>query len=287
MFGIRSLGLAATVALIVCGSCDFASAAAVIDDTAGGTFSGSGGTASVVSITSYEVVGGIVGGGRPIGHIPNTSRTDADGRINTLTGTDDVINVMELNVDFTELQSSFSLTFGTFGTSFGVLVPDLVAGDTVEYLVVLNVTNSMTAINGSTASLNSLYLTIEDGGIGSSDGLSFKTNEDETGLIAGTRQTGNSGGHLQGGGAVSAKVLQFGGKNGGGGGIAQGETGTVLAGVLTVLPTYATGFGSFKLTFTSNPEPGTMILGGVGLLIGGVGGYRRRRKAKAQTEQAA
>jgi hypothetical protein len=95
----------------------------------------------------------------------------------------------------------------------------------------------------------------------------------------------NSEGHIYG--VLPDKTLRFGGLNGGGGGVVTGETITTAA-IFTIGSGYD-ATQSITFTFSSNPEPGTMILGGVGLLIGGAGGYRRRRKAKAknQEEQAA
>lgn len=276
MFGIRPFGLAIAAMLLVAGLCDSARASAVISDIQAN--SGTGGSVTVSSFTSAanaksQFVDSALG---------NITSLQA----NTSTGN---FNFIELTVTFTELFSDFSISISTLGSSFSFAE----VGETYEYLLIMNVVNDMTVINGSTASLNGIDLNVK-ANFGATTGVSWLVNN-----LSGTKTIGSAGGHLAGGstgtagtplhaGALTDTQLRFGGFQGGGGGITAADTNsTVLAAVLTLGSGYNDAVGVFDITFTSNPEPGTMILGGVGLLIGGVGGYRRRRKAKAQTEQAA
>ena len=280
MFGIRPFGLAIAAMLLVAGLCDSARASAVIGGVTAKA-GGSGGAVTGISFTSFSDA---------------KSRTvDAVGNITSLQASSGTYNVIEMTVTFTELFSDFSITVNTLGEILGLAEAD----EVYEYLLIMNVVNDMTPINGSTKSLNGIDLNIVDNSGGVTD-LSWLTNN-----FSGTKTIGDAGGHLAGNtsgvlappvplhaGALTDTQLRFGGFKGGGGGITAADTNsTVLAAVLTIGADYfdassGTVSGSFEISFTSNPEPGTMILGGVGLLIGGVGGYRRRRKAKAQTEQA-
>jgi hypothetical protein len=269
------------------------------------TNDGGGGSATLANFTALGTAKN-----RSVQDIGDTTRTNASGNIDSLQATfaEDVANVLELNVTFSDdLGDSFTVDISTFSHTFLATGPfgdqsgDLDNSDDVEYLVIMNVTNAMTPINGSTIDLLGFDVDLSQiSGKNSITGLSWLANN-----LSGTATAGSLGGHLAGGstgvggaapanaGAISATQLRFGGFNGGGGSIKVGETGTVLAGVLTIGAAYtdtsSATTDAFRMTFTSNPEPGTMILGGVGLLIGGAGGYRRRRKAKAknQEEQAA
>ncbi len=80
-------------------------------------------------------------------------------------------------------------------------------------------------------------------------------------------------------GIKTSSFLRIGGANGGGYWIPNGEDGMLF---FTITTPATTSFGSFALQFTANPEPGTMMLGGLAMsLMGGGYSLRRRRRKMA------
>ena len=74
----------------------------------------------------------------------------------------------------------------------------------------------------------------------------------------------------------SSNHLQYGGLNGGGGQLAKLGVTTVDAYLHVSKGTSHAGIGSITLTFTANPEPGTLLLGG--LALSGLACYQLRRR---------
>lgn len=80
-------------------------------------------------------------------------------------------------------------------------------------------------------------------------------------------------------------TIRFGGLNGGGTGqLTPGQSATTSFDFL-VTSTGAGGPTNQTLTFTANPEPGTMLLGGLALIPAGI--YVRRRRKQMTCEDAA
>lgn len=81
-------------------------------------------------------------------------------------------------------------------------------------------------------------------------------------------------------------TLQFGGLQGGGGELYNGQTGTFTFHI--DLKDYVGGSsGSFILSMVANPEPASLVLGGVAIaLAGGYRAARRRRKKLDETEES-
>ena len=82
--------------------------------------------------------------------------------------------------------------------------------------------------------------------------------------------------------------LRFGGLSGGGGGISFGTSAVLNFSIdIADLTTgAASGPGTLTLTFTANPEPTTMLLGGLALIPGGIALRRRRRNQQLVETEA-
>lgn len=86
-------------------------------------------------------------------------------------------------------------------------------------------------------------------------------------------------------GGVTGGILRYGGISGGGGGIPFGTSQTFLFGIDIVdLGGIGSNAGSLTLTFTANPEPGTLLLAGMALMPAGVVIRRRRRKSSVKPD---
>lgn len=179
---------------------------------------------------------------------------------------------ISIDVDFLKAGASFSLGFNATGDGT-ILVPD-----SKVYTVTLTTKNSITPPNMSLGfAMNGFDLTVSDAPgspIVVVDGLPSSPNptSDKFAAIAAGNPLAGVGG------------FRFGGFNGGGGEIYFGETATNTF-RLAVVSTAAGSNQNFTLNFVANPEPASLLLGGLAMVSGGFA-LRRRRKTVAESIEA-
>ncbi len=166
-----------------------------------------------------------------------------------------------------------------FNLTLGALAGGLsgTSSITSNYLVTINVKNSLTPANGGQDYLNGFDLVNS----GSPTGVSTAS------LDFDLAPTSNVFAVQYAGGANIPSGYRFGGLNGGGGAIY--NTGGGPGGVAQVTFGYVLvgrNAGSANLSFTANPEPATLLLGSLALIPAGMVARRRRKAAQELAEAA-
>ncbi|GEM_PF-1263658 len=167
-----------------------------------------------------------------------------------------------------------------FVVDFAVTTVDATGGPaiTIAHTIVVNVTNGLTYGNPAhSANLNGYDVVVTDTGAVGGAGIPGipLPNLGAFGFTYPTAPFTN----ITGG-------WRFGGLNGGGGTLAVGAmTTTSFALNTTTSGGFAAGFNdTVGLTFTANPEPTTMLLGGLALLPCGIAVRRRRQRLQQSVD---
>jgi len=185
---------------------------------------------------------------------------------------DNALKTISIDVDFLKAGVPFSLGFNATGAGT-ILFPD-----SAVYTVTLTTKNSITPFNtGLGFAMNGFDLTVSDppgSPIVAIDSLPSSPNPTSNSFAAIT-----AGNPLAGVGG-----FRFGGFNGGGGEIFNGQTATNTFS-LAVVSTAAASNQNFALNFTANPEPATLLLGSLVMIPAGFIA-RRRRKAALEVVKA-
>jgi len=218
-------------------------------------------------VTSVSPVNVGQAGGGPLGGDPTyTIPVDTTANNATLTSVSQLAGfptVVDFGLDFTSYLQPIVVNFGTLsGASIGQ------PGLSRDYVFRVTVKNSLPPKDAHRfLGMDIALAKISGNGTGT---FLFGGS-----AIAATVPGGTPGSYLNSEGTVTPDLLRFGGLSGGGGYIAPGAT-AVLAFGMRFAET--TGPSSYTLTFTTNPEPGTMALGALAMSVASGVGYRRRKR---------
>ena len=185
---------------------------------------------------------------------------------------DNVLRTITIDTAFLKSGVPFSLGFNATGDG------TVVAPESAVYAVTLTTLNSITPFNTAAGfAMNGFDLSVGDPPgspivvIDSLPSSPNPTSDKFAAITAGNPLAGSGG-------------FRFGGFNGGGGEIYNGQTATNTFS-LAVVSTAGKSNQNFTLNFTANPEPATLLLGSLVMIPAGVIA-RRRRKAALEIVEA-